>query len=322
MDASRPRRRSAPFILGLLAILAALPLGYSFFLAPPPTPPTPPPAPVVDIPTPHPTPAPLPAPQVPKALSLKLQHFEGTVEVRRGGGEWNTAHPDEDLRTSDAVRTLENSSADLIGGEAVKIHMEASTEVSVKELTDSISRLMLENGMTQVRVDPKARQTLEMGTAHSDAVASTTGGVFTLSNNGSGTVALATLEGDTTFSGQNKVVIVHANQQSIVRPGQQPSAPASIPSSLLLKVTWPPNPRRRATVTGQTEPGSHVDVGGQHVLADADGHFSLDLHLKEGKNSLQVRALSVGGRQQSEKRDITVDTTPPAEVKVDPPVWK
>ena len=159
-------------------------------------------------------------------MELKLEQIEGTVQVRRGGGEWSAAQVGDDLRASDAVRTLEGSYAVIIGGEAVKVRMEPGTEVSVQELTDSLSRLMLENGMTRVNVNPGTHQTFEMRAAKSDAVARTTGGVFTLSNNGSGTVALATLEGDTTFSGQHKVVIVHAHQQSVIRPGQQPSEPA------------------------------------------------------------------------------------------------
>ena len=45
MDAPRSPRRSVPFLIGLVAILAALPLGYFLFLHQPPAPPPPPPPP-------------------------------------------------------------------------------------------------------------------------------------------------------------------------------------------------------------------------------------------------------------------------------------
>ncbi|PTL85244.1 hypothetical protein [Vitiosangium sp. GDMCC 1.1324] len=314
MDAPRSRRRSAPFLLGLVVILAALPLGYFLFLHQPPVPPSPPPPPrVVEAPPPA-------TPPVKRPVHLKLEEIRGTVEVRRGGA-WRTASAGESLRPSDAVRTLEGSYAVLIGGEAVEVRMEAGTEVSVEDLTDSLSRLLLGNGMTTVRVKPDAGQTLEVMAAGSDAVARTEGGTFTLSNNGAGTVALATLSGEASFSGLRKVVIVRAGQQSIVRPGRGPSDPTPIPTSLLLKVNWPARPRRQVVVSGQTDPGAHVDVGGRIIPTDEEGRFSQIVPLKEGANAVQVHALSVGGLRQEEQRALTVDTTPPKKVTVDPGIW-
>jgi len=313
MDAPRPRRRSTPFLIGLVAILAALPLGYFLFLHQPPSPPPPP---VVEAPT---TPPPEKRP-----VQLDLKEVRGTVEVRRGKGEWRAVSVGEALRPSDAVRTQDGSYAVLIGGEAVEIRMEAGTEVSVEALTDSLSQLLLGNGMTTVRLKPGAGHTFELKATGSDAQARTEGGTFTVSNNGAGTVALATLQGEVTFSGQRKVVIVRAGQQSIIRPGQGPTAPTSIPSSLLLKVNWPARPtvtRRQLVVSGQTEPGSHVDVAGKRVPTDDEGRFSHPLSLQEGANTVEVRAVSVGGLRQENQRALTVDTTPPGKVIVDPRMW-
>jgi glucodextranase-like protein len=314
MDAPRSPRRSAPFLLGLVAILAALPLGYFLFLHQSPAPPPPPPR-VVEAPRPA-------APPKKGPVSLKLAEVRGTVEVRRGG-EWRPASVGEALRPSDTVRTQaqEGSYAVLIGGEAVEVRMDKGTEVSVEALTDSLSRLLLGNGMTTVRLEPNSGQALEVRAAGSDAVARTEGGTFTLSNNGAGTVALATLAGEATFSGQRKVVIVRAGQQSIIRPGHGPSAPTAIPTSLLLKVNWPARPRRQVAVSGQTEPGARVDVGGRIIPTDEEGRFSQILSLKEGANAVQVRALSVGGLRQEDSRELTVDTTPPKQVTVDPGIW-
>ncbi len=315
MDAPRSPRRSAPFLLGLLAILAALPLGYFLFLHQPPAPP---PSPVVEAPPPV---APPPkAPPETRPMELKLEEIRGTVEVRRGGGEWRTASVGEALHPSDAVRTREGAYAVIIGGEAVEVRMEAGAEVSVEALTHSLTRFLLTNGMTTARVDMGAGQSFEMKVAGSDAEARAERGTFTMNNNGAGTVSLATLEGEVAFSGQRKVVIVRAGQQSIIRPGRAPAEPTPIPTSLLLKVNWPANPRRKVVVSGQTDPGNQVRVGGRIVPTDEEGRFSQVLPLQEGQNSVQVDALSVGGLRQAESRDFTLDTTPPS-VKMDPGLW-
>ncbi|MCY1079390.1 hypothetical protein [Archangium lansingense] len=314
MDAPRSPRRSAPFLIGLIVILAALPLGYFFFLHQPPAPPPPTPAPPTGPEAPLPQAAPEKLP-----MALKLEEVRGTVEVRRGGGQWRTASVGEALHPSDAVRTREGSYAVIIGGEAVEVRMEAGAEISVEELTDSF-RFLLGNGMTTARLKLGAGQTLEMKAAGSDAVARTEGGTFTMSNNGAGTVALATLVGEVAFSGQRKVVIVRAGQQSIIRPGRGPTEPTPIPSSLLLKVNWPAHPQRKVRVSGQTDPGNQVAMGGRIIPTDEEGRFSQVLPLREGPNSVQVQALSVGGLRQEEKRDLTLDTTPPS-VKVDPGIW-
>jgi hypothetical protein len=253
-------------------------------------------------------------------VSLKLEEVRGTVEVRRGG-QWRAASTGETLRPSDSVRTLEGSYAVLIGGEAVVVSMKPGTEVSVEQLTDSLSRLLLGNGMTTVLLKPNSGQALELRAAGSDAVARTEGGTLTMGNNGAGTVVLAADSGEATFSGQRKFVTVRAGQQSVIRPGHGPSEPAAIPTSLLLKVNWPARPRRQVAVSGQTEPGAQVDVGGRIIPTDEEGRFSQVLSLKEGANAIQVRALSVGGLRQEDSRELTVDTTPPTQVTVDPGIW-
>ncbi|HYO69658.1 MAG TPA: hypothetical protein VEU33_26640 [Archangium sp.] len=314
MDAPRSSRRSAPFLIGLIAILAALPLGYFLVLHQPPAPPPPAgPAPVVEAPPPE-------APPEKRAMELKLEEIRGTVEVRRGGGEWRTASVGEALHPSDAVRTREGAYAVIIGGEAVEVRMEAGAEVSVEALTHTLTRFLLTNGMTTTRVDMGEGQTFEMKAAGSDAEARTEDGTFTMNNNGAGTVSLATLKGEVAFSGQRKVVIVRAGQQSIIRPGRAPAEPTPIPTSLLLKVNWPAHPRRKVVVSGQTDPGNQVRVGGRLVPTDEEGRFSQVLPLQEGQNSVQVQAVSVGGLRQEDSRDFTLDTTPPS-VKVDPGLW-
>ncbi|MCE9673478.1 FecR domain-containing protein [Myxococcus stipitatus] len=315
MAEPRSSRRQTPFFLGLALILAALPLGWYVFLrSPPPAPP--PPAPPVAVVS--------EAPIVEKALELELTEVTGTVEVKSGDGSWRTAAVGMALRRHDQVRTDDGSYAVLIGGEAVEFRMDPGTEVSVEDLTKSVSRLLLANGMATAIVRPGVRHTFEVKAAQSDAVATLQqGGVFTMSNNGQGTVAVGTREGEVTLVGQGKVVIVRAGQQSIVRPGHAPSEPAQVPSSLLLKVDWPVDRTRRErelVVKGQTTPGSRVEVNALRVPTDADGRFERKVKLKEGANTVDVRAVGVGRVEQRERADLVVDTRPPS-MKTDTDIW-
>ncbi|MBF5044225.1 FecR domain-containing protein [Aggregicoccus sp. 17bor-14] len=306
MPSASPRR-NLRFILGVLLILAALPAGYLLLLREPPPPAVVPPAAVAP----------------PQAVELRIGELSGAVEVRRGGA-WMPARAGELLRVTDAVRTGPGASALLVGGPSLEVKMTPGTEVSVEELTDSLSRLLLGNGMATARVRGGAKQTFELKAAGSDAVARTDAGTFAMSTNGQGTVAVGTQEGEVTFVGQGKVVIVRAGQQSIARPGQAPSDPTPLPTSLLLKVQWPAAGalrRRTLVVAGQSEPGTRLEVAGQPLTPDADGRFQRTVELKEGTNTLQVRAEGVGGAVHEEHRQVVVDTTPPR-VGLDPGLWK
>lgn len=310
----RQRSSSAVFFALLALILLAIPAAYWFFLRRDPAP-----APVQP-------PVVVQAPQVeaPRPVELHLGEVQGTVEIRQPDGSWRQAAKGDRLKDSDAVRTLDGSVAVLVGGEAWEVRMEPGTEVSVDELTASISRILLANGMATARVKGDARHTFQVRASGSDAVARTSNGTFAISNNGAGTVAVGTREGEVELSGSGKVVIVRAGQQSIVRPGEGPSAPVEIPSSLLLKVKWPDKSllrSKRLVVAGETAPGAHVEIAGHVVRAGADGRFSAPVPLSEGRNRIQVRAVSVGGVQAASDASLQVDTSPP-KVGIDRNLWK
>ncbi|NMO14076.1 hypothetical protein HPC49_07595 [Pyxidicoccus fallax] len=304
MAASSASRRQTPFLVGLLLILAALPAGWFLFLREPPPPP-PAPAPPVAV----------QAPVEKKPLELEISEVSGTVEVLHSDGTWRLAQVGTSLRQNEKVRTQDGSYAMLIGGEAVEVRMDPGTEISVQELTEEVSRILLSNGMATAVVRPGRRHTIEVKASNADAVARLEqSGAFTMSNNGQGTVAVGTREGEVTLLGQGKVVIVRAGQQSVIRPGQAPSEPAAVPSSLLLKVDWPAERTRRErelVVRGQTEPGSRVEVDGVAIAPDAQGNFERKVKLREGRNTVDVRAIGVARIEQRERQDVVVDTTPP-----------
>jgi hypothetical protein len=307
-----PRRRWAFYAL-CAAILLALPLGYLALLARPER-----------VPPPAPEPIAAPAPESEKKREVRITEVEGNVEVSQPDGTWARAEVGSVLSSADAVRTLDGAMAVLAGGEAWEVRLEPGTEVSVDELTDSISRILLSNGMATATVRGAPRHSFEVRAAGSDAIAKTSAGTFAISNNGVGTVAVGTHEGEVEFTGSGKVVIVRAGQQSIVRPGLGPSEPTAVPSSLLLKVKWPQKSilmRRRLVVTGETEPGAHVEIAGRVVRTGKDGRFTREVQLTEGNNRIDVRALTVGGARAKSDADLQVDTRDPT-IGIDRNLWK
>lgn len=301
-------------LLGL--ILASVPLAWWLFLSEPPPPPPPPPvAPVLAV-----------IDAGPRRLEVKLGEVTGTVEIRRGGadGGWAPAQPGDVLSPSDGVRTGDGSYAVLVGDEYWDVKMEPGTEVGIGELSESITKLLLQGGMARASVKGKGRHVFEVRAAGSDAFASTDGGVFTMASNGKGTVAVGTESGEVLFSGNGRVVIVRAGQQSVVLPGQGPSAPAPVPASLLLKVALPGRQtvnRPTLLVRGTAEPGAMVEVQGHVVTVDEQGRFEAPVKLSEGKNTVQVRGRTVGGREAQSSSGVELDTTVKAPT-IDKNLWE
>ena len=294
------RRRNLPFIIGLVVILLSVPIAWWLFLS-------------GDGSASASVPAPIDVPDAgAKKAELKLTQVTGQVQIKHPNGEWTDAKDGDPVSSADGVRTADGSYAVVVGGEYWEVKMEPGTEVAIGELSESISKLLLESGMARATVKGGGRHTFEVRANKSDAVARTDGGVFNISSNGNGTVAVGTLEGAVEFMGKGRVVIVRAGQQSIVRPGQAPSDPVSIPSSLLLKVALPNKAlvnRAKLVVVGNTEPGARVEVAGRMVQADEKGHFETTLKLKEGKNPIQVKGFSVGALEAASTHQIELDTT-------------
>jgi len=260
-------------------------------------------------------------PEVQEEVALRVLEVSGIAEIRESAGQWRPAQPGEELPAASSLRTLAGR-AILASGERYEVVLEPGTEVSTQELTHSISRLLLERGMATANVR-EGQHLFEVSARGSDAIARTSDGRFTVSNDGRGTVAVATTDGAVELSGGGRLVVVRAGQQSLVRDGAGPSDPSPIPGSVLLRVQWPADGtlrRKRLVITGVTSPGAHVAIDDQFTTADADGRFEAEVGLREGENALNVRARDVGGATREAKREIRVDTTAP-KVGLDRDLW-
>ena len=310
MSESQASSRNPRIAVALILLVALIAGAWLLLRAPVQAPP--PPAPVVvEEPV-----------EEPEAIELQLMHVEGDVEVRSPDGAWRAAQAGEQLEPADSVRTGAEGRAVMGSSAAYEVQLDPGTHISVEALTHSISRLLLERGMATANVREQ-RHVFEVAAAGSDAVARSDDGSFTVSNDGTGTVAVASHRGEVELSGAGRLVVVRAGQQSLVLAGKAPTEPAPIPESLLLKVQWPQQGtlrRRRLVVAGESDPGTRIEIDGEPITVGADGRFASEIELREGRNPLRVRARGVGGQERELEHEVQVDTTAP-KVGLDRDLW-
>jgi hypothetical protein len=257
---------------------------------------------------------PAPGPRAPPAPSppptLRVGAIAGEVTVVRAGLR-TRATTGADLRPDDAIETAAGSSVELAGGRYT-VNLEEGGRFTVGEITEELSRFRLAEGLVSAHVEDDSRRSVEIE-ATPDAVARTRGGDLSVSRAGP-VVAVGVRRGRADFTAAGSTVALAEGQQSVARAGRAPSAPVPLPSSLLLKVSWPApttTNERRMVVTGQATPGAVVVLGGEKVEVRPDGRFTHVIVLREGRQRLSARAYGLAGKAASEGPAVVLDTRAP-----------
>lgn len=272
-------------------------------------PPSPPPAPVT-------TGDPAASTTLPAPLaSATVASARGRVQVRRGDrDEWQDAPPGALLGPDDAVRAGRNAEATLRLGDGVEVRLSPRSELSVRELTEAVSRVRLDEGHVTAVVGTGGR-TLRVQARGSDAEAASNGGTFGVVTDGKGTLAVAATTGSVRVSAAGSAVDVNAGETTTVDAGKTPSTPTAMPTSLFLKVeelAATQTNQTATTVNGTTTPGAIVRVQDQVATSDARGRFALKVPLKDGRNDLAVEVVDANGRRQDQALPaVTVDRVKP-----------
>lgn len=288
------RRERAAFWGALALLLLATGVAYRVLVGPEPGGPRPPPPGVVE----------------PEPVRLVVAAATGDVTLVRGGVRARLAAGDA-LRPDDALETAPGARVELAGG-SYQVALEEGGRFDVQEITAELSRFRLGAGVASARVQDDPARAVEIEAAP-DVVARSTGGDLAVSRAGE-VVAVGVLRGGAELRAGGERVVLRAGEQSVARAGRPPSAPAPIPSSLLLKVSWPKEQttnQRRIVVTGRTDPGATVILGDERVEVAADGRFTHVIVLREGRQRLAARAHGVAGSSTEQGPAVVLDTRAP-----------
>ena len=246
--------------------------------------------------------------------SATVASARGKVQIRRDGGDWQDAPPGAVLGPDDAIRAGRNAEATLRLGAGVEVRLSPRSELSVRELTEAVSRVRLDEGHVAAVVGSGGR-TLRVQARGSDAEAESKGGTFGVVTDGRGTLAVAATTGSVRVSAAGSAVEVNAGQATTVDAGKAPSTPTSMPASLFLKVgelAATQTNQTTTTISGTTSPGVLVRVGDQVATSDARGRFAMKVPLKDGRNDLAVEVVDASGRRQDQALPaVTVDRVKP-----------
>jgi hypothetical protein len=248
------------------------------------------------------------------AVSARITRIEGVVERRSGAQEYRPIAAGDTLLAEDSLRTRGGGSAELEIGRGAQVEVAERSEFRIGELSEGLSQVRLEGGRIHARVQGGGSSTLRVEVKDSDAVVETQAGEFAMLRSGDAQVTVATNEGEVDVTAKQQRVRLAKGEQSVVVAGQAPSLPSRIPPSLFLKISRTPRQLSKPTarIGGETTPGAIVEVNGKPVRVEADGRFSADVRLIEGRNELVVSAQDAAGRTESQRlAPVTVDTTAP-----------
>ncbi|HEU4384749.1 MAG TPA: FecR domain-containing protein [Anaeromyxobacteraceae bacterium] len=252
-----------------------------------------------------------PSPPPPGMERLAAVAVSGEVRLRRPGASAPVPlQAGERLQPDDEVETGPGAAVQLAAGESYRVDLEENSRFGVREITAELGRFRLAEGLMSARVRDDPARVFEVE-AGPEALARTRGGDLSVAA-GEGGAEVAVRRGQAELVSAGSAVVVRAGQRALALPGAAPTAPSPIPDSLLLEVSWPrveATNHRRLVVTGRTEPGALLAVGGQPVRVGRDGTFRAVVYLKEGPQKLSASARDAAGHRRLERSgEILLDT--------------
>lgn len=245
---------------------------------------------------------------------VAVASVEGTAErYQPATGLWEPLTAGSKLDDASVLRTRKGT-VELSIGRGIQVQVTEGSQFRLGELTDNLSKVLLEGGRMTATVGSDAVRELSVQVAGTDVVAKTREGAFSVVRSEDTGVTVASTTGHVRLSARGKTVEVSAGQLSTVPKGQPPSAVRRIPKSLFLKLARTRGAkltRRGTIVSGRTSPGAIVSVNGVETTAH-DGKFAVRVALREGTNAVRVRVKDALGRRLSRGvKGYEVDTRPP-----------
>ncbi len=245
----------------------------------------------------------------PIAPGTTVRSVTGVAE-RRVGDAWVALQIGDQLGINDQIRTAEGAATELdLGGETL-VTIGATSELTIREVSESVSNVMLGSGRVSAQV-PAGSSKIRLETRGGSAVVEADDGEFSAIASGSGDVTVATTKGTARLTSSGATVAIARGRQATARAGEAPSVPVPIPASLFLKVKPLGGDLRETVVRGETAPGAVVSINGVRMTTDADGTFDTRLAALEGDNVIVVFVEDASGRSEQKVLRRTVNRRPP-----------
>lgn len=245
---------------------------------------------------------------------------QGKVELRRArSGAWEPLEVGASVAEEDAVRTGPDSSLELTASQ-MNLRVFERSDLKIRSLAEGSVRARM-SGHVEADV-PEGQAELALETEGSDAQVTSGGGRVMLTSDARGVVAVAVVRGKVKLSAGGRSVEVRQGQVSQVKPGRSPEPPRDAFTRVLLSVNWPEplTNREWVDVTGRVEVGSRVVVQGHAARVAPDGSFAVEVPLRVGSQTLEVKVVDVLGREKRAKARVKLDRTAP-DVKKVRPLW-
>jgi hypothetical protein len=258
--------------------------------------------------TPRAAPAPPPAPVA--APAFVLADVVGDVSVRRNG-VWTSAKAGDSLAQAEAIKTAPDGRATLRSGGDDELVLQPRVELEVGLLGRTVTELTLTRG--KVRAAPAAGSERFQITSFGARASAPAGTHFTVFADARGAVTVASDDGEVKVLARDREVTLKTRESTYVPPGQEPGAPTTIPDAVFVTVAWPEGElhARSATLRGRTRPGTQVSVNGEDAPVAADGTFTAQVPLADGRNPVRVIAESIDGKQAERTGALHADTKGP-----------
>jgi hypothetical protein len=226
----------------------------------------------------------------------------GEVERGKAGGAWSSVQVGQSVQADDLLRTGAHGATDLSIDGRSRVSLAESSEVSIRELTDSVHRFRLTRGQMTAEYEASGERVLKVENESGDAVAETKSARFSVLSTGSG-IAVATAAGGVDLSAQKRTVRIFAGQQAFAARGVVPMQPTPVPTAVLLKVgnaLASESETLCAEIEGTASAGSEVKVDGQPIAVDSWGSFHQVVPRAPGKSGVRVDIRDPSGRAKTQ----------------------
>ncbi len=243
---------------------------------------------------------------------LAITQLSGPVEIIPFGAARRRARIGERLSSvGDILITGPDASAQLAADLAIGfVAIAANSRLQVRTLSTTqsggrITELLVTQGQVRLRIRPLSSPDSRVEIYTPAGVSGVRGTEFGVSVGPTGQTGVATLEGSIVSSAQGQTVLVNAQQQSIIRPGEPPSPPEPLRDNpdLSIEVIRPmgrsdSQRRRLVQVIGYTDPVNLLAFDDEPQPLERDGRFEIILPSPSSKRIVLLVTTPLGTTQQ------------------------